>query len=137
MDPATGDTLNSESYQCPLGPAVSFFAGLWIVQVDMFDFEPLINCWALWKVNDWTVLQKEQWILNYGFWIHTWGDTYAGVCEFEVKAVWFSAGKRPNRGSPLKFGAAYTLLWLPLSVNFSRISSFKYSNDIIFLSDNF
>jgi hypothetical protein len=28
MDPATGDTLNSESYQCPLGPAVSFFAGL-------------------------------------------------------------------------------------------------------------
>jgi hypothetical protein len=42
----------------------------------------------------------------YGFYIRYWGDTCGGVRVLISKAL-CSRG-RPNRGSPLKFGAAYS-----------------------------
>jgi hypothetical protein len=45
----------------------------------------------------------------YAFQIRIWGDTYGGVRELWLKLMYFSGG-RPNRDSPLKFGAAYRLV---------------------------
>jgi hypothetical protein len=45
----------------------------------------------------------------YGYRIRCWGDTCGGIHELAVIVIQ-SSGGRPNRGSALKFGAAYPLV---------------------------
>jgi hypothetical protein len=45
----------------------------------------------------------------YGYRVRTWGDTCGGVRELAFITFWLPGGC-PNRGSALKFGAAYPLV---------------------------